>query len=49
MLLIAEKKKMLKKGGIPDEQRVSKTILIDFRAGKIGNITLEKAEEIKGE
>ena len=38
----AETLKCLKKGGVPDELRASVKILDDFRAGKIGQISLER-------
>lgn len=45
ILLIAEKKKMLIRGGEPDEYRCSKALLTDYRAGRTGRITLEKAND----
>ncbi len=41
----AETLKCLKKGGVPDEQRASVRILDDFRAGKIGHISLERPHQ----
>ncbi len=40
---VCEKKSMKMKGGINDTQRCSEQLLTDFRAGKLGRITLEKA------
>ena len=40
---VCEKKSMKMRGGINDTQRCSEQILTDFRAGKLGRITLEKA------
>lgn len=43
---IAKKRGFLLKGGVLDTERLSKTIIDDFRKGKLGNIMLEKAGEI---
>ncbi len=40
---ICEKRSIKMRGGINDTQRCSEQILTDFRAGKLGRITLEKA------
>lgn len=40
---VCEKKSMKMRGGINDTNRCSEQILNDFRAGKLGRITLEKA------
>lgn len=45
ILEVAVNKKMLRQGGVPDESRVAKAILTDFRNGKTGQITLEKVED----
>lgn len=45
ILEVAVNKKMLRQGGVPDEARVAKAILTDFRNGKTGQITLEKVED----
>ena len=42
MKLIAKKRGALVSGGIPDDEKVARIILDDFRNGKIGRITLEK-------
>lgn len=43
--LIGKKRGMLMAGGKIDLMRVSTMVMDEFRAGKIGNITLEKIEE----
>ncbi len=43
--LICEKKAIKMRGGINDVDRCAEMILNDFRAGKLGRITLEKAIE----
>ncbi len=40
---ICEKKAIKMRGGVNDTQRCSEQVLTDFRAGKLGRITLEKA------
>lgn len=40
--LIAEKRKCLRKGGLPDREKAAKIIIDDLRSGKIGQVTLEK-------
>lgn len=42
--VFAEKKQMLKQGATPDIERIAKAILVDYRNGRIGKITLEKVE-----
>ena len=42
---IAKKRACLKKGGEPDIDRAAGFIMDDFRAGKIGRITLERVEK----
>ena len=42
---VCEKKSMKMKGGINDVDRCSEMIINDFRAGKLGRITLEKTQE----
>lgn len=43
---IAKKRGFLLKGGVLDTERLAKTIIDDFRKGKLGLIMLEKAEKI---
>ena len=45
--MVAEKRKMLMAGGVPDTLRASQTILDEFRGGKIGRISLEKPRTMK--
>ena len=40
--LIAQKRKCLKKGGVPDREKSAKLIIDDLRAGRLGKITLER-------
>lgn len=40
--IAAAKRGMLLSGGIPDTERMSKTLLDEFRSGKLGRITLER-------
>lgn len=47
MELIAKKRGFILGGGRIDYERCARTVLDEFRSGKIGNITLEKAEEIQ--
>lgn len=42
---VCEKKSMKMKGGINDVDRCAEMIINDFRAGKLGRITLEKTQE----
>ena len=42
---VCEKKSMKMKGGVNDVDRCSEMIINDFRAGKLGRITLEKTQE----
>ena len=42
---VCEKKSMKMKGGINDVDRCSEMMINDFRAGKLGRITLEKTQE----
>ena len=44
---IAKKRGFLLKGGILDTERLAKTIIDDFRKGKLGLIMLEKCEDLK--
>ncbi len=44
---IAKKRGFLLKGGILDTERLAKTIIDDFRKGKLGLIILEKCEDLK--
>ena len=44
MYLIGKKRGALISGGNIDEEKVAKIILDDFKNGRIGKITLEKAE-----
>lgn len=39
---IAEKRKCLKKGALPDREKAAKLIVDDLRAGRLGKITLER-------
>lgn len=43
---IAKKRGFLLKGGVLDTERLAKTIIDDFRKGKLGLIMLEKAEQL---
>lgn len=45
MELIAKKRGFILGGGRIDYERCARTILDEFRSGKIGNITLEKAQD----
>ena len=47
MELIAKKRGFILGGGRIDYERCARTVLDEFRSGKIGHITLEKAEGIK--
>ena len=42
MKLIAKKRGALVSGGIPDDEKVARIILDDFRNGKLGRISLER-------
>lgn len=42
---VCEKKSMKMKGGVNDVDRCSEMMINDFRAGKLGRITLEKTQE----
>jgi len=42
---VCEKKSMKMKGGVNDVDRCAEMIINDFRAGKLGRITLEKTQE----
>ena len=44
MEMIGRKRGAIKSGGIIDDEKVSNIILDDFRTGKLGRITIEKAE-----
>lgn len=44
MEMIARKRGCLKKGNEPDYEKTAKAILEDFRSGRLGKITLERAE-----
>ena len=39
---IAEKRKCLKKGAVPDREKAAKYLVDDLRAGRLGRITLER-------
>lgn len=39
---IAEKRKCLKKGAVPDKEKAAKYLVDDLRAGRLGRITLER-------
>lgn len=41
---IALKRNLMRRGGEPDTERCAKMIIDEFRSGKIGRITLEKAD-----
>lgn len=43
MCLIGRKRGCIKSGGVVDDEKVSNIILDDYRTGKLGKITLEKA------
>lgn len=47
LTLIAQKRKMVRAGGLPDTLRASTTLLDEFRGGKIGRISLEKPRTMK--
>ena len=49
MELIARKRGFILGGGRIDYERCARTILDEFRSGKIGNITLEKAHDEEGD
>lgn len=49
MELIAKKRGFILGGGRIDYERCARTILDEFRSGKIGNITLEKAHDEEGD
>ena len=40
--LIAENRKCVKRGGVPDYERAAKLLIDDFRSGRLGGISLEK-------
>ena len=44
--LIAKKRGFLKSGGIADIAKAQKTVLTEFRSGKLGNFTLDDPDEI---
>ena len=44
MKLIAKKRGALVSGGIPDDEKVARIILDDFRNGKLGKISLERPQ-----
>ena len=44
MQTIGKKRGCIISGGEVDDEKTSKVILDDFRSGKLGKITLEKAE-----
>ena len=44
MQLIAKKRGALLSGGVPDDEKVSRIILDDFRNGKLGKISLERPQ-----
>ena len=43
MKLIGKKRGALVSGGVVDDTKVANILLEDFRTGKLGNITIEKA------
>ena len=45
---VADVRKCIKKGNVPDIDRAARIIIDDFRSLKLGNISLERPEEIKG-
>ena len=45
--LIAKKRSMLMSGGVADIERAANVVIDEFRAGKIGNITLELPDEFE--
>ena len=45
MQLIAKKRGAILSGGRIDDEKVSSIILDEFRSGRLGRITLEKAEK----
>lgn len=47
MLIIGKKRGAIISGGNVDDVKTSKIIIDDFRTGKLGNITLEKANELE--
>ena len=47
MQLIGKKRGCIISGGQIDDEKTSRIILDDFRSGKIGNITIEKVNELQ--
>ena len=45
LLQIADIRKCIKKGNVPDTEKAAKCLLEDLRSGKLGRITLEDPEE----
>ena len=46
LYLIAKRRGAIRRGGIPDYEKASTILLTEFRAGRIGRISLEKADAI---
>ena len=46
---IAERRRFFARGGIPDLHKVAEVLLNEFRAGKLGGITLETPEMVEAE
>ena len=44
--LIAENRKCVKRGGVPDYERASKLLIDDLRSGRLGKVTLEAPERL---
>ncbi len=42
---VAQSRGFIRKGGIPDTDRAARIVLDEFRAGKIGRVSLERPEE----
>ena len=49
LLLCGRKRGMLISGGEVDEERAAKTLLTEFRTGKLGRITLDRCPDGKSE
>lgn len=45
---VADVRKCIKKGNVPDLDRAARIIIDDFRSLKLGNISLERPDDIKG-
>jgi ribosome biogenesis GTPase A len=46
---IAEKRRFLGRGGVPDLHKVSEILLNEFRSGKLGRISLETPAMVEQE